>query len=359
MLLGNIPNNGFGCIIDGNINSMEKILVIQTAFIGDAILTLPMIQKLKEKHSQSEIHVIAIPATEEIFSFSPFVNEVIILDKKRKHKSLLSLINFSKGIKKNNYTKIYSPHRSFRSSLIVMLSKVKETFGFTNSSLRHVYKHLVDYKINIHEVQRNLDLIGYDYNNDWKILPQIEVHEKIKADVSNYFGELDNNYQFAAVAPGSVWETKKYPIEYYEEIIKFLISNSFYVLLIGGSADRNLCSDLANKFKNNVKSTAGKFSLIGSIELLKRVKVLISNDSAPTHLGMCADIPTLTLYCSTVADFGFYPYNSKSYFLSYDDLNCKPCGIHGYNECPVKTFDCGYKLLPDKVNRKIMEIIND
>ncbi len=339
---------------------MEKILVIQTAFIGDAILTLPMIQKLKEKYSQSEIHIIAIPATEEIFSNSLFIDKVIILDKKGKHKSLFSLINFSREIKKNNYTKIFSPHRSSRTSLLVMLSNVKETYGFTNSSLRHVYKNLVDYKINNHEVQRNLDLIGFGYgNNDWRVLPQIEVPEKIKEDVSNYFGELNINFQFAAIAPGSVWETKKYPIEYYEKIIEFLVSNSFCVLLIGGQADENLCSELANKFKNNVKSTAGKFSLIGSIELLKRTKILISNDSAPTHLGMCADIPTLTLYCSTVADFGFSPYNSNSNFLSYNDLNCKPCGIHGYNECPIKTFDCGYKLSPDAVNQKILEMIND
>ncbi len=339
---------------------MEKILVIQTAFIGDAILTLPMIQKLKVKFPQSEIHVIAIPSTEEIFSASPFIDEVIVLDKKGKHKSLLSLFNFSRKIKKNNYTKIYSPHRSFRTSLLVVLSNVKETYGFTNSSLRHVYKNLVDYKIDNHEVQRNLDLIGFEYRDDvWRIFPQIEVPEKIKKDVSNYFGELNNNYQFAAIAPGSVWKTKKYPIEYYEEIIKFLINNSFYVLLIGGASDEFLCSQLESKFKNNVKSTAGKFSLIGSIELLKRVKILISNDSAPTHFGMCANIPTLTLYCSTVSGFGFSPYNYKSNFLSFDDLSCKPCGIHGYQECPIKTFECGYKLLPEVVNRKILEMIND
>ena len=239
---------------------MEKILVIQTAFIGDAILTLPMIQKLKVKFPQSEIHVIAIPSTEEIFSASPFIDEVIVLDKKGKHKSLLSLFNFSRKIKKNNYTKIYSPHRSFRTSLLVVLSNVKETYGFTNSSLRHVYKNLVDYKIDNHEVQRNLDLIGFEYRDDvWRIFPQIEVSEKIKKDVSNYFGELNNNYQFAAIAPGSVWKTKKYPIEYYEEIIKFLINNSFYVLLIGGASDEFLCSQLESKFKIMLNQLPGNF----------------------------------------------------------------------------------------------------
>jgi heptosyltransferase-2 len=74
---------------------------------------------------------------------------------------------------------------------------------------------------------------------------------------------------------------------------------------------------------------------------------------------MCADIPVLMLYCSTVPDFGFYPYNKKSYFLSFDELFCKPCGIHGYIKCPLNTFDCGYKLKPEIVISKMKEMIND
>jgi heptosyltransferase-2 len=75
-------------------------------------------------------------------------------------------------------------------------------------------------------------------------------------------------------------------------------------------------------------------------------------------MGMCADIPVLTLYCSTSYEFGFYPYNRKSSYLSYDDLFCKPCGIHGYDKCPVRTFDCGYLLKPGIVISKIENMLN-
>ena len=98
--------------------------------------------------------------------------------------------------------------------------------------------------------------------------------------------------------------------------------------------------------------------MIESIELLKRVEILISNDSAPTHLGVCADIPVLTIYCSTVPEFGFYPYNKKSSYISYDDLECKPCGIHGLKECPIKTFNCGNLIEPLQVFMKIKEMLN-
>jgi heptosyltransferase-2 len=338
----------------------EKILIIQTAFIGDAILTLPMIQVLNKMFPESEIHVLCIPSSEEIFKASPFVNEVLAIDKRNKHKSFSSLYSFSKKIRDERYTRIYSPHRSFRSALLVMFSGIRETSGFSNSSLSHVYKNLVEYKPEHHEVQRNLDLIGFSYSvNRWKILPQLNIPSDITNKVDNYLDNSGINNQLICIAPGSVWNTKIYPAGYYEEIIKFIVNNTQYdVLLIGGEKDEILCSDIASKFSEKVYSAAGKFSIIESIEILKRALLLITNDSAPTHMAMCSDIPAITLYCSTKSEFGFYPYNEKSSFLSYDDLFCKPCGIHGYEKCPVGTFECGNNLKPGIVIKKIEEILN-
>lgn len=338
---------------------MEKILIIQTAFIGDAILTLPMIQKLNEFFPNSQIDVVAIPSTAEIFSASPFVNEVIVLDKKNKHKSYWALIRFSKELRSRNYSRVYSPHRSFRSSFIVMYLNTKETYGFSTSSFKHVYKHLIDYKTTNHEVQRNLDLIGYKYDEEtWRIQPNVEIPKTGVQKVEKYFANLDSKREFIAIAPGSIWNTKKYPIEYFEEIIKFL-TGKFIIILIGSEKEKKICDEIASKFDEDVISAAGKFSLLESIEILKKTKILISNDSAPTHLGMCAGIPVLTLFCSTIPGFGFYPYSKKSSYLSYDDLSCKPCGIHGRQQCPIKTFDCGFKLTPKTVISKIEEMLHD
>ncbi len=335
---------------------MEKILVIQTAFIGDAILTLPMIQKLKMKFQESKIDVISTPITSEIFSASPFVNNVIELDKRAKHKSFFSLLNFIKEIKKNNYTKIYSPHRSFRTSFIVMNLGVMESYGFSTSSMKHVYKHLIDYIPNHHEVQRNLDLI--DFNEDWKINPEINISEETKEKINLFINENNLGENIAVIAPGSIWETKKYPAEYFEEVIRYLQKNSFNIVLIGSDKDKPFCDRLVKKFSDKIISSAGMFSIIETIELLKRTKVLISNDSAPTHFGMCSDIPVLTLYCSTIPEFGFYPYNKKSAYINLNDLKCKPCGIHGHEKCPINTFACGYELEPQIVIKKLKEMLN-
>jgi heptosyltransferase-2 len=242
-----------------------------------------------------------------------------------------------------------------------MQSGVRETYGFSNSSLSHVYKHVIEYRTDAHEVQRNLDLIGYRYSaEDWRITPQLKVNEYSKKKVYEFISSNDIRGRVIAIAPGSIWNTKKYPETLFQEIIKCFVNESYKILIVGGESDRELSEKLTIGYdKSVVISTAGKFSIIESIDLLKKVNLLLSNDSAPTHLGMCADIPVLTIYCSTIPEFGFFPYNKQSACISFNDLSCKPCGIHGYEQCPISTFDCGYKLEPKIIISKMKELMND
>jgi heptosyltransferase II len=337
----------------------KNILIIQTAFPGDAILTLPFIQELKKKHPESLIDVICIPATEEIFSASSQVNSVIVLEKRGKHKSILSFIKFTRELKSKNYEVVYSPHRSFRSALISLSLSAKESYGFENSSLPFAFNKVVKYDYSAHEVKRNLQLFGEEYSGEkWKILPEIVIPEESRKKVSKFL--KDNNIdKFISIAPGSVWETKKYPVEYFKKIVQHFVSSKIKAVLIGGNSDKALCEDVKKENDKDVFITAGDFSFIDSIELLKKSSLLICNDSAPTHLGVCADIPVLTIYCSTIPGFGFYPYNSKSDYVSYDDLICKPCGIHGFKVCPLDHFNCAKQLSLDMVIEKAEKLLLD
>jgi heptosyltransferase II len=337
----------------------KKILVIQTAFPGDAILTLPLIQELKKKYPQYSIDVLCIPAAAEIFSASPSVSSVIVFDKKGKQKSFFSFIAFIKEVKTRSYDIVYSPHRSFRSALIALNLSAKETYGFENSSLKFAFKHTVTYDASVHEVRRNLEFIGDDYKVDkWRIIPEMTVRAESEKKVHKF---LDDNKidKFITIAPGSVWETKKYLVEYYRQILDHFVSKQYQIILVGGIKDKELCEDLRKGSEGNVHTIAGDFTFIDTIELLKSTSLLICNDSAPTHLGMCADIPVLTIYCSTVPQFGFYPYNKKSDHVSFDNLICKPCGIHGLGSCPVGTFDCAKLLVPDLVIAKAEMLLSN
>ncbi|MCX7876017.1 MAG: lipopolysaccharide heptosyltransferase II [Melioribacteraceae bacterium] len=337
---------------------MKKILVIQTAFIGDAILTLPLIQFLKQKYINPEITVLAIPSTSSVFENSNYVSNVIVYDKKGSEKSLLSYLRLIQKIKKMNFEIIYSPHRSVRSTLISFFSGAKNTIGFDKADLSFLYKKIIPYNKSDHEVKRNLALADFDFEkNNWKILPEIEFENIDKEKIDKLF--FNDSKKLIAIAPGSVWNTKVYPKNYYIEIAKWLIDKNYFIVLLGGKEDEQLCEEIKSIVKEEIISLAGKINLIESVYFLKKCNALICNDSAPTHMAMIANIPVLTIYCSTIPEFGFYPYNEKSTYISFNDLDCKPCGIHGHKTCPVKTFNCAYKLIPEKVIKKFEEIISD
>lgn len=335
----------------------EKILVIQTAFLGDALLTLPMIQNIKENEPECSIDVVCIPDTQEVFQFSDSVDNVIVFDKKGTGKSFFKLIKFALSLKKNDYTKIYSPHRSFRTSLLILMLGVNQSIGFDTAAMNFVYTKRIKYKKEIHEVARNLSLNGYTISdNNWKILPQISIPNEVIKKTDEIISRF--NGRIIGIAPGSIWETKKYPSEYIEKVVKYFAEKEYSVLFIGGQKDFQICNQIHQKFSDKTINLAGQLSVIESLAIINRLSLLICNDSAPTHMGVAVDIPVLTIYCSTVPQFGFYPYNERSKSISFDDLSCKPCGIHGLIKCPINTFDCGYKLSPEKIIKTAEQLLN-
>ncbi len=335
----------------------NKILFIQTAFLGDAILSLPAVEVLKLKFPNSFLSVLCMPITREVFANSPFVDETIVFDKRNIHKSFFALLKFAKVIRNKNFDRIYSAHRSFRTSILVLLSEVMETFGFSNSSFSFVYKNLVEYNQHHHEVQRNVSLVSFpDEIENWRVLPKVKIDQKVKTKIEEILRDFQGKKKIV-IAPGSIWTTKRYPSEKYSKIVKILDDLNFQIFLIGSNSDRELCESIKNK-KENIVNFAGDFSFIETVELMSNCDLLISNDSAPTHMGMCASIPVLTIYCSTVPDFGFYPYNEFSEHISLNGLSCKPCGIHGHQECPLDHFKCGNDLDEELIIAKALEILN-
>jgi len=336
-----------------------KILIIQTAFIGDVFLTLPLLQKVKEYFPKSVVEVVTTPRGAEIFKASPVVNKVWTLAKSGKDRSFIRTIIFSLKLRSENYDLVITPHRSFRTALIVYFTGAKKSIGFDIAAASFLYKKRVGYRKEIHEVARNLSLLDEKLvrEENWKIKPEVKITPEIKLRVNKIIEKkvFENS---VAIAPGSVWPTKIYPVEYYREIIHYLIKINYNVFLIGGKEEFKLCESLTIK-NEPVFNFAGNLSILESVYLISRCKFLISNDSAPVHMAMASGTKTLTLYASTVPRFGFYPYLNESSYLSYDNLTCKPCGIHGKNKCPLKHFNCGKLLLPenviDEINKKFLE----
>lgn len=333
----------------------KKILVIHTSFLGDAILALPFLQELQKKYPDAHVDVITAPRAHDIFRASPVTQKIQILDKRNKHKSLLATCRFGKKLREEGYDAVYSLHRSLRTSLLVWASGIKPAYGFSTAAASWIYSNKITYRADEHEVLRLLNFLGSgQYHESWKILPEINSGQYTEI-VASFLKEKGITSGFVAIAPGSVWETKRYPVKHFIAITSQLLKKGVQVVLLGGPDEKGVCQQITNA--TGALNAAALLPLIAVKELLQQSALLVTNDSALTHMGMAANCKTLTIYCSTVPEFGFYPYNTKSASIGKTDLDCKPCGIHGHRTCPKKHFHCGEQLLPESVLEKIYSML--
>ena len=190
-------------------NEPKKILIFQTAFLGDVILTLPLLQVLKRNFPNSEIDFVTTPRASEIIKTHPAVNRVILFDKKNEQKGWKGVFKLANKLRKENYEIVFSPHRSFRTSILLFISNIPKRISFDKSSFSFLYTDLVFYDNSKHEVERNLSLlekIGITISN--KEIPKIGILKTHKEKIDKIILENSIGKKIICIAPGSIWNTK-------------------------------------------------------------------------------------------------------------------------------------------------------
>jgi heptosyltransferase II len=333
-----------------------KILVIQTAFLGDLILTTSFIREVKNKYKNAEIYIIVNKGTEDILSANPHITKIISFDKMKVRKSILYFFSFIQSLRKENFDLCLSPHFSHRSSLIAFFSGAKQRIGYKESGFSFLHtKKIFRPLLGKHEVDKLFSLI-YDSLEtipDSRKRPELFFEEsrisRIKGILKSY--SLDNNY--IVLAPSSLWETKRMPTEKFKELFDLITHNTDYsVILIGSSKDQILCENIIDRrlpetsTKSSAPGTDRIFNLAGKTDLVElsyvisKAKAIVSNDSSPIHFASGHNIPTVMIYGATIPGFGYATLSDKQFIAEVNDLKCRPCGIHGGKICPEKHFKC-------------------
>ncbi len=337
---------------------MKKILVIQTAFLGDVILTLPLVQSVKKGIPESQIDFIAIPDTSDILKSHPDISELLIYDKHGKQKTFSAFVRFKNELRNRKYDVVLCPHRSLRSCLLAKLSRAGIRVGFDNSAMKSCFTDLLPWRFGVHEVDRNLSLVKPLGINIRSELPKIYPDSENVAEADRFLVGNRIRSPFAVVAPGTIWQTKRYPVEMMAEVVRKISEKFVVVVIIGGKKDIGLAESF-EKINGRVISAIGKFSIMTSAEIIRRASLLIANDSAPIHIASAFNIPTAAIFGPTVKDFGFAPCHDKSTVVEVDSLNCRPCSIHGGPRCPIGTFDCMKRISPNEVVKNVFGILEN
>jgi heptosyltransferase-2 len=339
---------------------MKRYLIIQTAFIGDAVLTLPLVQVLKRLDVDASVDVLVIPRTSELFSNHPAIHHVHVIDKRGKDRGLAGLRRLSHLIAEGKYDVALIPHRSMRSAILPWLGRIRTRIGFDRSAGWFLMTQTVRYEPSVHEVERNLSLLrplGFQWVGEEipSLFPTLADVQRVDEFLQD--SGLSKTSPLVGIAPGSVWQTKRWLKERYAELVKRLVLEGFSSVLIGGEEDERLCEEIHTVTASaRVATSAGRLSVVQSAELIRRCKVLVSNDSAPVHLAVAMRTQVLAIFGSTVPGFGFAPYGNHSAILEANDLPCRPCSVHGSQRCPIKTFDCMVNISTEAVFNKVREM---
>jgi lipopolysaccharide heptosyltransferase II len=311
-----------------------NILVIQTAFIGDVVLATPVIEKLHRHYPYAKIDFLLRKGNEALFTGHPFLNRVIVWDKKNNKNT--NLIRIIKEARKTKYDIVVNLHRFASSGLVVLFSGAKEKIGFDKNPLSFCYTKKIKHVIGNgkHEVQRNLELIASLAGNEL-VKPRLYPLAADFESVKNY-----KTKPYICIAPSSVWFTKQFPAHKWVEFLDKVTAYNVY--LLGAPSDIDLCDQIVSASTNkNIVNLAGKLTFLQSAALMKDAVMNYSNDSAPMHIASSVNAPVTAVFCSTIPAFGFGPLSDKSFIVeTKEKLDCRPCGLHGYKTCPQKHFKC-------------------
>lgn len=333
----------------------KRILIVQTAFIGDVILVTPLLRETRKLFPNSIIDVLVASGNQSILKNNPHLNNILVTDKKK----IGSYFTILKSLRKKKYDVAITPHRSARTLTILFFAGIKVRIGFNQDIYRHLLNCQLKHPKGVHKAKKNLELLSPFINDKYPKLKLVDVH--IRKEYLNWYSELfpsQNDYDLStkylqsgrniALAPGSVWNTKKWSKNNYSILAKLLKEQGFNVVFIGSNAERDLAQEIITKAGIEATNSCGKLTILQSAALISQCKALVCNDSGALHIGNAVNTQVFAFFGPTVQKYGYYPYRSHDYVFEVE-LDCRPCGMHGHKQCPLGHHNCMKLITPTTV----------
>lgn len=338
-----------------------KILVFNPSFLGDSVLTVPLIKAVRHYFPESDVDFCVRPENAPLFQGLELINEVIAFDKRKTAGGIGGIFRFARELKKRDYDIIISCHKSLRSTLSMLLSSTVRRIGFKQAAMSFLYTETVDRNMSLHEVERNLMLLeplvaDFSLEEAKKAAGRAEVFvdERITANAVTYIKSACSGRRLAGINAGSVWATKKWPAPKFAELCGKLYDAGFFCVLFGAPSDFESCSEVQALAKLPVMNLCGRLPLGQLPAYIKAMDVLVTNDSGPLHIASAVGTPAVAIFGPTVKALGFFPYDDKSIVVE-KELYCRPCGLHGGNTCPEGHFRCMLEISADEVFDAVMK----
>ncbi len=304
-------------------------LVIQTAFLGDVVLTTPLLSALAALHGP--VDVVTTPVAAPLLETHPAVRTVIPYDKRGTDGGWGGVRNLARRLNGEGYARAYLPHRSLRTAALAFLARIPTRIGFAGG-WSFLYTEARPKPRTGHETVRLMALAD---GAPGVYPPQLRATPEDEEAAARLI-----EGPFVAIAPGSIWGSKRWP--YYAQLAARL-GERVAVVVVGGKDDVELGDQIVSAVGPSGRpavNACGRLTLRESAALIGRANALVTNDSAPLHLATAMGTPVVALFGPTATEFGFGPLRPGDVALGIDSLQCRPCSSHGPPRCPLGHHRC-------------------
>jgi ADP-heptose:LPS heptosyltransferase len=333
-----------------------KFLIVRFSSIGDIVLTTPVVRCLKKQVATAEIHYLTKSNYSSVVAPNPYIHKCHYLED--------NLDQVIQQLKEEDFDYIIDLHHNLR-SLRVKDGLKKKAFSYRKLNVeKWIYTSFKWNRLpDIHVVDRYMETVApFGVYNDGAGLDYfIGEHEHVnESDIP-----ATHHAGYIGIVIGAALNTKKYPIHKVRAICEKL---DHPIILLGGLEDADEGERIAAIDNFKIYNACGKFGLNESADLVRRAKLIVTNDTGLMHIAAAFNRPVISLWGNTVPEFGMYPYYGKNYLAAqpnpYDilenkNLYCRPCSKIGYDKCPKGHFKCMEQIKVSTVMEKINQRIRN
>ena len=323
------------------------VLVVQTSFLGDVVLTTPLLTALRRRIAPRRLAVLVRPEAVPLVHGHPDVDQVLVDDKRGADRGLAGLVRTARRLRRERFDVVVSPHRSLRTAIVLAAARIPRRIGFRESRGARLYHERVPRDRRRHDVERNLALVA-----PFGPLPDgvPALHVPVAAEAATRAAALlpAGNGPLVGLAPGSVWRTKRWTAAGFAAVAARLAAEGARCVVLGAPDEAALAEEVRARSGDRVVVLAGRTDIATLVAVIDRLALLVANDSAPMHVACARGVPVVAVFCATTPALGYGPYGSRATVVEAD-LACRPCARHGGPHCPRGTEDCARLVTPERV----------
>jgi lipopolysaccharide heptosyltransferase II len=309
--------------------NMKRILIVNVNWRGDVLFSTPFIRAIRKGCPDSFIATLVVPRCAAILENNPYLNELIILDEKRKYKGISGKLKLIKLLRSRQFDTVFLLHRSFTRALICLLAGIPQRIGYyTKKRARLLTRNIPQPVGPVHKVEYFLNIAAScgikAENKDYDFFLSREDTDYARALLRE--NNLNENDFLVVINPGGNWNLKRWPKENFARLADRLIRDyQARIIITGATGDINLARDIAGRMQGKPVILCRKTSLGQLAALMSAVKLVISNDSGPMHIAVSQKAKTIALFGPTSAEITG-PYGRGNYKVIQKNVGCEvPC----------------------------------